>query len=508
MQKKSTILLFILSLILSIGVNAQTFTETYRNDNFKVKEFTGDMPVIYIINNKDDDTIWVSYLDVLNPANSRIISLTKDLNIISNSLINNPTSIQKIVEHKINDKFYGLHYTNNNLDTLQFRCIDRNGNVLIDKSLWIKNSEDTLWINTMQGFKYRRLSNNNFFLIANAQYPSTQDQSNTINYCSDALKLIIFDTLGNILNTKTYPLKSEVTETRICEVGEHLLLEKFAVISPTEYFGYRGISYINKETLEIEDSIPHGPFIDTLPNGIIRGSHHLYNIIAINDTTFAGLFQGPDYIKIHIFNKNNKEIIHQIEPITSSDINTQRNYDIYYDRFVFNNTDSIYTHYEDDESLVLLNFSATGNINFQYKFLFPSDYEKSNHVRGMKITEDGEVIISTSSFITPPYGRAAWLIKFNPEGLIGLTNIQTGETETIKVYPNPARDYINIDIESTNFKQSDIELFDMQGKLVKKAKLKSKQGNRIDVSNLNAGAYTYNVSLNGKTISGKIIVGK
>ena len=48
----------------------------------------------------------------------------------------------------------------------------------------------------------------------------------------------------------------------------------------------------------------------------------------------------------------------------------------------------------------------------------------------------------------------------------------------------------------------------MQGKLVKKAKLKSKQGNRINVSNLNAGAYTYNVSINGKTISGKIIVGK
>ena len=51
-------------------------------------------------------------------------------------------------------------------------------------------------------------------------------------------------------------------------------------------------------------------------------------------------------------------------------------------------------------------------------------------------------------------------------------------------------------------------LFDMKGKLVKKAKLKSKLGNRVGVSNLNAGAYTYNVSINGKTVSGKIIVGK
>ena len=95
-----------------------------------------------------------------------------------------------------------------------------------------------------------------------------------------------------------------------------------------------------------------------------------------------------------------------------------------------------------------------------------------------------------------------------PNGFIGLVNIETGEKETIKVYPNPARDYINVDIEASNFKQSDIELFDMQGKLVKKEKLKSKLGNRIGVSNLNAGAYTYNVSLNGKTISGKVIIGK
>lgn len=48
----------------------------------------------------------------------------------------------------------------------------------------------------------------------------------------------------------------------------------------------------------------------------------------------------------------------------------------------------------------------------------------------------------------------------------------------------------------------------MQGRIVKPAKLNAKQGNRVDVSSLSAGAYTYNVSLNGKTIRGKIIIGK
>ena len=58
------------------------------------------------------------------------------------------------------------------------------------------------------------------------------------------------------------------------------------------------------------------------------------------------------------------------------------------------------------------------------------------------------------------------------------------------------------------YKSRTTELIDMQGRIVKTAKLKAKQGNRIDVSSLSAGAYTYNVSLNGKTISGKIIIGK
>ncbi|MDD4002304.1 MAG: T9SS type A sorting domain-containing protein [Bacteroidales bacterium] len=95
-----------------------------------------------------------------------------------------------------------------------------------------------------------------------------------------------------------------------------------------------------------------------------------------------------------------------------------------------------------------------------------------------------------------------------PNGLASILDIETKEKETIKVYPNPAKEILYIDIDCKNFTKSEIELFDMQGKLVKKSKLNSKKENRINVSNLNSGAYNYNVSLNGKTISGKIIIGK
>lgn len=44
----------------------------------------------------------------------------------------------------------------------------------------------------------------------------------------------------------------------------------------------------------------------------------------------------------------------------------------------------------------------------------------------------------------------------------------------------------------------------MQREFIKRPK----QGNRIYVYYLNAGDYTYNVSLYGKTISGKVIIEK
>ncbi|MFA6824420.1 MAG: T9SS type A sorting domain-containing protein, partial [Bacteroidales bacterium] len=83
---------------------------------------------------------------------------------------------------------------------------------------------------------------------------------------------------------------------------------------------------------------------------------------------------------------------------------------------------------------------------------------------------------------------------------------ETKEKVNINVYPNPAKDYISVDFDSKNFNQAEIELYDMQGKLVKKAKLKTQKGNRLDISSLKAGTYTYNIILNGNAFGGMMIV--
>ena len=257
--------------------------------------------------NNDDDTIWISYLEHLNHSNCKIISMDKDLNIISNVTINHPPTIANMVRHKINDKFYGIYYTNSNRDTLQFRCFDRNGDIVVDKSLWIRNSEDTLWID--KGFIYKKLSNNNFLFVASACYPS-----NPSEYGSDAVKFILLDTMANIINAKTYPLTTQVNAMNMCEVGNNIIVEKwiFNNPAPTGEFSTFGISILNKETLEIEDSILRPSFYEISTNGEeIDWCFDHYRLGGINDSIFAGLIIFADRPNLHIINKNTKEIIHK-----------------------------------------------------------------------------------------------------------------------------------------------------------------------------------------------------
>ena len=181
-------LILIIFICFAVNINAQTYDSIYSNDKYKVTEFSDNIPETILLDN-DDDTIWISYLEDLNYANCRIIALDNNLNIISNTLINYTPSVANMVNYKINDKFYGIYYTDAFYkDTLQFRCFDRNGNIVVDKPLWERNNEDTLWFHNR--FTIKRLSDNTIFLISNVDYPSNTSNTGT---STSAVKLFIID---------------------------------------------------------------------------------------------------------------------------------------------------------------------------------------------------------------------------------------------------------------------------------------------------------------------------
>jgi len=333
-------------------------------------------------------------------------------------------------------------------------------------------------------------------MISLQSYPKAQADG-----ISQATKLIKIDTLGNVLKTKIFYNKNYTID--FGEMPNHYMYAiNGSTMSWEEMQEHCAVYYLNKETLEIEDSIK---------------GYDVQQLTPINDSLFVfTFFGGSGYLTFDsmsvftLMNINTK----RITPVQSRKpggygeppfFQTYSDYSL----IDFRTTDSIYAAYivrnsfsdYTDANIEFTNFNINGDTNFTYKIDYDNGIYKQ--IQGVKATKDGGVIIAAYSD-----DDDAWLIKFKPTGLISLTSIKSGDKESIKVYPNPAKDYIYVDIESSNFKQSDIKLFDMQGKLVKKAKLKSKLGNRIGVSNLNAGAYTYNVFVNGKTISGKVIIGK
>jgi hypothetical protein len=64
----------------------------------------------------------------------------------------------------------------------------------------------------------------------------------------------------------------------------------------------------------------------------------------------------------------------------------------------------------------------------------------------------------------------------------------------LKIYPNPARDYVWIDLESDEVKSAVIELYDLQGKLVLNDEFNIIEGpNKVDLQELGGSQYILRV---------------
>lgn len=77
-----------------------------------------------------------------------------------------------------------------------------------------------------------------------------------------------------------------------------------------------------------------------------------------------------------------------------------------------------------------------------------------------------------------------------------------GNKSSLVFYPNPSTDFINIQAENENQVES-VQIYDLNGRLVgNKAHLNM---DKIDISNLNQGAYILKAKVNGNVISKKIL---
>jgi hypothetical protein len=96
----------------------------------------------------------------------------------------------------------------------------------------------------------------------------------------------------------------------------------------------------------------------------------------------------------------------------------------------------------------------------------------------------------------------------------GLRNVyQSNSTQVVDmaddllVYPNPASEYVYIQIENDNFKEYQVDLIGNDGRVIKSLKSSNPQ-EKIDISGLNDGLYLLKVSNGNNQIFKKIILMK
>ena len=83
------------------------------------------------------------------------------------------------------------------------------------------------------------------------------------------------------------------------------------------------------------------------------------------------------------------------------------------------------------------------------------------------------------------------------------------ENKNIKIFPNPTSDFIAIQIGGLNLQDLNIEMYDMQGKLIQEKNLKSGQTiGYFDIQTLYSGTYLIKISTNNMSLTRKVIVEK
>lgn len=116
--------------------------------------------------------------------------------------------------------------------------------------------------------------------------------------------------------------------------------------------------------------------------------------------------------------------------------------------------------------------------------------------------EDGFVAVGT-------HGRgafAAYITDLNQ--IVGIEDIKKYEQSatTLKVYPNPANNYLSIKVNANEFNNANIFIYNLQGKLVKTTNFLANQP--IDVNDLPNGVYSLYLQASNKAATAKFVVSR
>ncbi len=103
-----------------------------------------------------------------------------------------------------------------------------------------------------------------------------------------------------------------------------------------------------------------------------------------------------------------------------------------------------------------------------------------------------------NTVLAATHGRGLFTCEYNLDIYTGLNESEL--VSEIKLFPNPATDIVNIQINSNLYNSFDIQIFDVTGRLIKEASSKQKTYS-LDVSAFNSGTYFAVINSGSTTIA-------
>ncbi len=159
---------------------------------------------------------------------------------------------------------------------------------------------------------------------------------------------------------------------------------------------------------------------------------------------------------------------------------------------------------------VLLNWdNATNALNYEYQYNTDASFNNSP----VYTVVNSEAQLSNLSYNTIYYWRvrsianstiSVWSAANNFK-TINDVGIEDNESETAIIYPNPAKDILNLKIAATDNKAKSIEIYNLLGKMQYQSSIVNNQI-QINVTDFSKGIYILNIKSNNKINSYRFVV--
>jgi hypothetical protein len=132
----------------------------------------------------------------------------------------------------------------------------------------------------------------------------------------------------------------------------------------------------------------------------------------------------------------------------------------------------------------------------------------NDYGRFVRQTKDGGYIIGGGGGVLGAAG--AYIIKTDSMGNVssGTGMAEINNPFVFNVYPNPAKELLNVQLKGLNKSVSQIELYNTNSQLVFSSKVKNNSTHQIDISRLPDGLYAIILRLNNQIFAKKIIINK